>query len=182
MMIFVKSCWRRGFRKAEIAFIHNADTEAKRRSCLRKYARVRCEFYLAVLQKWERETNVQDRLIASHDLDCPWRPGDLEQRAGRIVRQGNRNADVYVYRYVTDGTFDAYSWQTIENKQKFIAQVMTSKSPVRVCDDVDESVLSYAEIRRFARAMQESVKKMDLDVSFAAQTDAGGLSKQEVSP
>lgn len=112
-------------------------------------------------------TNVQDRLIASHDLDCPWRPGDLEQRAGRIVRQGNRNADVYVYRYVTDGTFDAYSWQTIENKQKFISQVMTSKSPVRVCDDVDESVLSYAEIKALCAGDARIREKMDLDVEVS---------------
>jgi len=92
-------------------------------------------------------TNVQDRLIALHDLDCPWRPADLEQRAGRIVRQGNRNKEVSICRYVTEGTFDAYLYQTVENKQKFISQIMTSKSPVRSCEDVDEAALSYAEIK-----------------------------------
>lgn len=91
--------------------------------------------------------NVQDRLIALHDLDCPWRPGDLEQRKGRIVRQGNQNQEVHIYRYVTEGTFDSYLWQTVENKQKFISQIMTSKSPVRSCEDVDETALSYAEIK-----------------------------------
>ena len=105
-------------------------------------------------------TNVQDRLAASHDLDCPWRPGDLEQRAGRIVRQGNRNKDVYIYRYVTEATFDAYLWQTVENKQKFISQIMTSKSPVRSCDDVDETALSYAEIKALCAGDPRIKEKM----------------------
>ena len=112
-------------------------------------------------------TNVQDRLIASHDLDCPWRPGDLEQRAGRIVRQGNMNSDVYVYRYVTEGTFDSYLWQTVENKQRFISQIMTSKSPVRSCEDVDETALSYAEIKALCAGDPRIREKMDLDVDVA---------------
>lgn len=104
--------------------------------------------------------SLQDRLAASHDLDCPWRPGDLEQRAGRIVRQGNRNKDVYIYRYVTEATFDAYLWQTVENKQKFISQIMTSKSPVRACDDVDETALSYAEIKALCAGDPRIKEKM----------------------
>lgn len=112
-------------------------------------------------------TNVQDLLIALHDLDCPWRPGDLEQRAGRIVRQGNRNPEVHIYRYVTEGTFDAYLWQTIENKQAFISQIMTSKSPVRSCEDVDETALSYAEIKALCAGDARIREKMDLDVSVA---------------
>ena len=156
-----------GVPEGEIAFIHNADTEAKKKELFAKVRTGQVRILLGSTAKMGAGTNVQDRLIASHDLDCPWRPGDLEQRAGRIVRQGNRNADVYVYRYVTDGTFDAYSWQTIENKQKFISQVMTSKSPVRVCDDVDESVLSYAEIKALCAGDARIREKMDLDVEVS---------------
>ena len=112
-------------------------------------------------------TNVQDRLIALHDLDCPWRPGDLEQRAGRIVRQGNMNPEVSIYRYVTEATFDAYLWQTVENKQKFISQIMTSKSPVRSCEDMDETALSYAEIKALCAGDPRIKEKMDLDVDVA---------------
>ena len=112
-------------------------------------------------------TNVQDRLIALHDLDAPWRPGDLEQRAGRIVRQGNRNSDVFIYRYVTKDSFDAYLWQTLENKQKFISQIMTSKSPVRSCEDVDEMALSYAEIKALCAGDPRIREKMDLDIEVA---------------
>ena len=112
-------------------------------------------------------TNVQDRLIALHDLDCPWRPGDLEQRAGRIVRQGNQNPDVFIYRYVTEGTFDGYLWQTVENKQKFISQIMSSKSPVRSCEDIDETALSYAEIKALCAGDPRIKEKMDLDVDVA---------------
>jgi len=112
-------------------------------------------------------TNVQDRLIALHDLDCPWRPGDLEQRKGRIVRQGNRNPQVHLYRYATEGTFDSYLWQTVENKQKFISQIMTSKSPVRSCDDVDETALSYAEIKALCAGNPLIREKMDLDIEVA---------------
>ena len=111
--------------------------------------------------------NVQDRLIALHDLDCPWRPGDLEQRKGRIVRQGNSNPKVHVYRYVTEGTFDSYLWQTVENKQKFISQIMTSKSPVRSCEDVDETALSYAEIKALCAGNPLIREKMDLDIDVA---------------
>ena len=112
-------------------------------------------------------TNVQDRLVALHDLDCPWRPGDLAQRKGRIERQGNQNPLVHVYRYVTEGTFDAYLWQTVENKQKFISQIMTSKSPVRSCDDVDETALSFAEIKALCAGDPRIKERMDLDVDVA---------------
>ena len=111
--------------------------------------------------------NVQDRLVALHDLDCPWRPGDLEQRKGRIVRQGNKNKKVHIYRYVTEGTFDSYLWQTVENKQKFISQIMTSKSPVRSCEDVDETALSYAEIKALCAGNPLIKEKMDLDVDVS---------------
>ena len=107
------------------------------------------------------------RLVALHDLDCPWRPGDLEQRSGRIIRQGNRNKEVHIYRYVTESTFDAYPWQTVENKQKFISQIMTSKSPVRSCEDVDETALSYAEIKALCAGDKRIKEKMDLDVDVA---------------
>ena len=110
---------------------------------------------------------VQDRLVALHDLDCPWRPGDLAQRKGRIERQGNQNETVHVYRYVTEGTFDAYLWQTVENKQKFISQIMTSKSPVRSCDDVDETALSFAEIKALCAGDPRIKERMDLDVDVA---------------
>ena len=118
-------------------------------------------------QKMGAGTNVQDRLIALHDLDCPWRPGDLEQRAGRIVRQGNQNPEVFIYRYVTEGTFDGYLWQTVENKQKFISQIMSSKSPVRSCEDIDETALSYAEIKALCAGDPRIKEKMDLDVDVA---------------
>lgn len=111
--------------------------------------------------------NVQDRLVALHDLDCPWRPGDLEQRSGRIIRQGNTNPEVHIYRYVTESTFDAYLWQTVENKQKFISQIMTSKSPVRSCEDIDETALSYAEIKALCAGDERTKEKMDLDVDVA---------------
>ena len=118
-------------------------------------------------QKMGAGTNVQDRLIALHDLDCPWRPGDLEQRKGRIVRQGNSNPTVHIYRYVTESTFDAYLWQTVETKQRFISQIMTSKSPVRSCDDIDETALSYAEIKALSAGDPRIKEKMDLDVEVA---------------
>lgn len=111
--------------------------------------------------------NVQDRLVALHDLDAPWRPGDLEQRSGRIIRQGNRNKQVHIFRYVTEATFDAYLWQTLENKQKFISQIMTSKSPVRSCEDIDETALSYAEIKALCAGDERIKEKMDLDVDVA---------------
>ena len=110
---------------------------------------------------------MQTLLAASHDLDCPWRPGDLEQRAGRIVRQGNQNKDVYIYRYVTESSFDSYLWQTVEHKQRFISQIMTSKSPVRSCDDVDEAALSYAEIKALCAGDKRIKEKMDLDIEVS---------------
>ena len=112
-------------------------------------------------------TNVQDRLVALHDLDCPWRPGDLQQRAGRIIRQGNMNPEVHIYRYVIEATFEAYLWQTIENKQKFISQIMTSKSPVRACDDIDEATLSYAEVKALCAGDDRIREKMDLDIEVS---------------
>lgn len=119
---------------------------------------------LGSTQKMGAGTNVQDLLIASHDLDCPWRPSDLEQRAGRIIRQGNTNKDVDIYRYVTEQTFDAYLYQLVENKQKFISQIMTSKSPVRSAEDIDEASLSYAEIKALASGNPKIKEKMDLDI------------------
>ena len=136
-----------GIPKEQIAFIHEANTEVRKKELFAKVRSGQVRVLMGSTAKMGAGTNVQDRLAASHDLDCPWRPGDLEQRAGRIVRQGNRNKDVYIYRYVTEATFDAYLWQTVENKQKFISQIMTSKSPDRACDDVDETALSYAEIK-----------------------------------
>ena len=136
-----------GLPEGEIAYIHKANTEAKKKELFAKVRAGQVRVLLGSTQKMGAGTNVQDRLAALHDLDCPWRPGDLEQRKGRIVRQGNRNDTVHIYRYVTENTFDAYLWQTIENKQKFISQIMTSKSPVRSCEDVDETALSYAEIK-----------------------------------
>ena len=136
-----------GVPAGQIAFIHEANTEVKKKELFAKVRSGQVRVLLGSTAKMGAGTNVQDRLIALHDLDCPWRPGDLEQRSGRIVRQGNQNPDVQIYRYVTEGTFDAYLWQTVENKQKFISQIMTSKSPVRSCEDIDEAALSYAEIK-----------------------------------
>ncbi len=137
----------RGVPESEIAFIHAADTEAKKKELFAKVRSGNVRVLLGSTAKMGAGTNVQDRLIALHDLDAPWRPGDLEQRKGRIARQGNMNETVHVYRYVTEQTFDSYIWQTLENKQKFISQIMTSKSPVRSCEDVDETTLSFAEIK-----------------------------------
>lgn len=136
-----------GVPAEEIAFIHDANTEARKKELFGKVRSGQVRVLMGSTAKMGAGTNVQDRLVALHDLDCPWRPGDLEQRAGRIVRQGNQNEEVFIYRYVTEKTFDAYLWQTVENKQKFISQIMTSKSPVRSCEDVDETALSYAEIK-----------------------------------
>ena len=157
----------RGIPPEQIAFIHDANTEVKKKEL---FARVRSgdvRVLLGSTAKMGAGTNCQDRLIAIHDCDCPWRPGDLEQRAGRIVRQGNMNPDVHIFRYVTEGTFDSYLWQTIECKQRFISQIMTSKSPVRACDDVDEAVLSYAEIKALCAGDPRIKEKMDLDVDVA---------------
>ena len=157
----------RGVPREEIAFIHDADTEVKKKELFAKVRSGQVRVLLGSTAKMGAGTNVQDRLIASHDLDCPWRPGDLEQRAGRIVRQGNMNPKVHIYRYVTEGSFDSYLWQTVENKQKFISQIMTSKSPVRSCEDVDETALSYAEIKALCAGDDRIKEKMALDVDVA---------------
>jgi len=157
----------RGVPKEEIAFIHDADTEVKKKELFAKVRSGQVRVLLGSTQKMGAGTNVQDHLIALHDLDCPWRPGDLEQRKGRIVRQGNQNPNVHIYRYVTEGTFDAFLWQTIETKQKFISQIMTSKSPVRACDDIDEATLSYAEVKALCAGDDRIREKMDLDVEVA---------------
>ncbi len=157
----------RGVPPEEIAFIHDADTEVKKKELFAKVRSGQVRVLMGSTAKMGAGTNVQDRLIASHDLDCPWRPGDLEQRAGRIVRQGNMNPDVHIYRYVTEGSFDSYLWQTVENKQKFISQIMTSKSPVRSCEDVDETALSYAEIKALCAGDDRIKEKMALDVDVA---------------
>ena len=135
---------KKGVPEDEIAFIHDANTDQKKAELFAKVRSGQVRFLIGSTSKMGAGTNVQDRLIALHHLDVPWRPSDIEQQEGRILRQGNRNRKVKIFRYVTEGTFDAYSWQLIENKQKFISQIMTSKSPVRSCEDVDESALSYA--------------------------------------
>ena len=156
-----------GIPKEEIQFIHDADTEIKKKELFAKARSGQVRILFGSTQKLGAGTNVQDRLIALHDLDAPWRPGDLEQRAGRIVRQGNMNPDVHIYRYVTEKSFDSYLWQTIENKQRFISQIMSSKSPVRACDDVDETALSYAEIKALCAGDPRIREKMDLDIEVA---------------
>lgn len=156
-----------GVPTEEIAFIHNANTEARKKELFGKVRSGQVRILMGSTAKMGAGTNVQDLLVASHDLDCPWRPGDLEQRAGRIVRQGNTNPEVTIYRYVTESTFDAYLWQTVENKQRFISQIMTSKSPVRSCEDVDETALSYAEIKALCSGDPRIREKMDLDVDVA---------------
>ena len=152
-----------GIPKEEIAFIHEANTDKQKDELFAKVRKGDVRILLGSTQKMGAGTNVQNKLIALHDLDVPWRPADLEQRAGRIVRQGNENKEVNIYRYVTENTFDAYLWQTIENKQKFISQIMTSKTPVRVAEDVDESSLNYAEIKALATGDPKIKEKMDLD-------------------
>ena len=154
----------RGVPSSEIAYIHDAATDAKKKELFSKVREGKVRIFLGSTQKMGAGTNVQDLLIASHDLDCPWRPSDLEQRAGRIIRQGNTNKDVDIYRYVTEQTFDAYLYQLVENKQKFISQIMTSKSPVRSAEDIDEASLSYAEIKALASGNPKIKEKMDLDI------------------
>ena len=156
-----------GMPADQIAFIHEANTEARKKELFSKVRTGQVRVLLGSTAKMGAGTNVQDRLVALHDLDCPWRPGDLAQRKGRIERQGNQNPLVHVYRYVTEGTFDAYLWQTVENKQKFISQIMTSKSPVRSCDDVDETALSFAEIKALCAGDPRIKERMDLDVEVA---------------
>ena len=157
----------RGIPREQIAFIHEANTEARKKELFAKVRAGQVRVLMGSTFKMGAGMNVQDRLVALHDLDCPWRPGDLEQRSGRIIRQGNRNKEVHIYRYVTEGTFDAYLWQTIENKQRFISQIMTSKSPVRSCEDIDETALSYAEIKALCAGDERIKEKMDLDVDVA---------------
>ena len=155
-----------GIPKEEIAFIHEANSDKQKDEMFAKVRNGEIRILMGSTQKMGAGTNVQKKLIALHDLDVPWRPADLEQRAGRIIRQGNENKDkggVYIYRYITENTFDAYLWQTIENKQKFISQIMTSKTPVRVAEDVDESSLNYAEIKALATGNPKIKEKMDLD-------------------
>lgn len=156
-----------GIPEEEIAFIHTADSEAKKKELFAKVRSGQVRVLMGSTQKMGAGTNVQDRLIALHDLDCPWRPSDLQQRLGRIVRQGNENEEVEIYRYVTEGTFDAYLYQLVENKQKFIAQIMTSKAPVRVADDVDETALSYSEIKALATGNPLIIEKCNLDMEVA---------------
>ena len=157
----------RGVPENEIAFIHNANTDEKKKALFAKVRSGQVRVLMGSTSKMGAGTNVQDRLIALHDLDAPWRPGDLEQRKGRIARQGNMNETVHIYRYVTENTFDSYIWQTLENKQKFISQIMTSKSPMRSCEDVDETTLSFAEIKALCAGDPRIKEKMDLEVQVA---------------
>lgn len=149
-----------GIPREQIAFIHEANTEARKKELFAKVRSGQVRVLMGSTFKMGAGMNVQDRLIALHDLDAPWRPGDLEQRSGRIIRQGNQNKEVHIYRYVTEATFDAYLWQTLENKQKFISQIMTSKSPVRSCEDIDETALSYAEIKALCAGDDRIREKM----------------------
>ncbi len=157
----------KGVPLEEIAFIHEANTELRKAELFGKVRSGQVRFLLGSTQKMGAGTNVQDRLIALHHLDVPWRPSDIEQQEGRILRQGNLNPKVKIFRYVTEGTFDSYSWQVIENKQKFISQIMTSKSPVRSCEDVDEAALSYAEVKALATGNPYIREKMDLDIQVS---------------
>ncbi len=157
----------KGVPENEIAFIHDANTELRKAELFAKVRSGQVRFLLGSTAKMGAGTNVQDRLIALHHLDVPWRPSDIEQQEGRILRQGNQNDKVKIFRYVTEGTFDSYSWQLIENKQKFIGQIMTSKSPVRSCEDVDEAALSYAEVKALATGNPYIKQKMDLDIQVS---------------
>ena len=157
----------KGVPEKEIAFIHDANTEAKKTELFGKVKSGQVRFLIGSTAKMGAGTNVQDRLIALHHLDIGWKPSDLEQREGRIIRQGNHNKKVQIFRYVTESTFDSYMWQLIENKQKFISQIMTSKAPVRSCEDVDEAALSYAEVKALATGNPAVKEKMELDVDVA---------------
>jgi len=156
-----------GIPEEEIAFIHDANTDARKQELFNKVRRGQVRVLMGSTQKMGAGTNCQDRLIALHDLDCPWRPSDLIQRSGRIIRQGNQNPEVDIYRYVTEGTFDAYLYQLVENKQRFISQIMTSKTPVRFAEDIDETALSYAEIKALAAGNPDIIEKTDLDTQVA---------------
>jgi N12 class adenine-specific DNA methylase len=158
---------KKGVPAHEVAFIHEANTEVRKKELFAKVRSGDVRVLIGSTAKCGAGTNIQDRLVALHDLDCPWRPGDLTQRSGRIERQGNLNEEVNIYRYVTEATFDAYLWQTVENKQKFISQIMTSKSPVRSCEDVDEAALSYAEIKALCAGNPKIKEKMDLDIDVS---------------
>lgn len=162
-----KKLMEKGVPEKEIAFIHSANTEVKKMDLFQKVKTGQVRFLLGSTAKMGAGTNVQDRLIALHHLDVGWKPSDLEQREGRIIRQGNMNKKVQIYRYVTESTFDSYMWQLIENKQKFISQIMTSKSPVRSCEDVDEAALSYAEVKALATGNPAVKEKMALDVEVS---------------
>jgi hypothetical protein len=170
----------KGVPENEIAFIHDADTETRKKELFAKVRKGHVRILLGSTQKMGSGTNVQDKLIALHDLDCPWRPSDLAQRLGRIVRQGNKNPVVEIYRYVTEGTFDSYLYQLVENKQKFIAQIMTSKLPVRSADDVDETALSYAEIKALATGNPLIIEKcqLEMDVNKLKILHASHLSQK----
>ena len=157
----------KGIPREEIAFIHEAGTEAKKAELFAKVRAGQVRILLGSTPKLGAGTNIQDRLIALHHLDCPWKPSDLEQQEGRILRQGNQNEKVKIFRYVTENTFDAYMWQILENNQKFISQIMTSKSPVRACEDVDDAALSYAEIKALATGNPYIREKMDLDIQVS---------------
>ena len=159
-----KKLIERGIPESEVRFIHEADTDVKKKELFQKTRKGEVRVLLGSTQKMGAGTNVQDRLIALHDVDCPWRPSDLEQRSGRIIRQGNENPEVNIYRYVTEQTFDAYLYQLVEGKQKFASQIMTSKSPVRSAEDIDETALSYAEIKMLATGNPYIKEKMDLDI------------------
>ena len=157
----------KGVPENEVAFIHEANTEVRKAELFAKVRSGQVRFLLGSTAKMGAGTNVQDKLIALHHMDVPWRPSDIEQQEGRILRQGNSNSKVNIFRYVTEGTFDSYSWQLIENKQKFIGQIMTSKSPVRSCEDIDESALSYAEVKALATGNPYIKEKMDLDIQVS---------------
>ena len=153
-----------GIPSEEIAFIHDANTKAQKAELFAKVRRGQVRVLIGSTQKMGAGTNVQDRIVASHDLDCPWRPADLEQRAGRSLRQGNMNKTFKMFKYVTKGTLDAYNWSLVENKQKFIGQIMTGKSPARSAEDVDATALPYAEIKTLATGDDRIRQKMELDV------------------
>ena len=157
----------RGVPQEEIKYIHEANTEARKMALFSQVRQGAVRILIGSTQKMGAGTNVQNKLVAIHDIDCPWRPSDLEQRSGRIIRQGNENDEVEIFRYVTEETFDAYLYQLVENKQKFISQVMTGKSPVRSAEDFDEAVLSYAEIKMLATGNPHIKEKMDLDIQVS---------------
>lgn len=172
----------KGIPKEEVQFIHDADTEAKKAELFGKVRNGTVRVLMGSTQKMGAGTNVQTRLIALHHLDCPWRPADIAQRNGRMVRQGNLNKEVSIFIYVTESTFDSYSWQLVENKQKFISQIMTSKSPARSCEDLDEAALTYAEVKALAAGNPMIKEKMDLDIQGGAAADPESCLHQPALP